>query len=242
MADEAVTPQQFITGKLRANITDVNATARVAAGHSTSWIYPDKPKLFALISDNDNFPRISVTRMSLGMEKELGMGGTETEDFVHLLINIYTIKDRPLTVKTTTDEEHTYDTGTSVYALTNTPASVISSVSGTVSGEDYDFAATDFQIIDNDSDGRFDSLQWLVTTPDDTTTFSITYTRTLPGELLGEYLALKIHQYLRDNWRTDLIPTLYNYFKVGIKDMDQLDGRIIRIELQVKFNGVNIGD
>jgi hypothetical protein len=127
MADEAVTPQQFVMGKLRTNITDVNATARVAAGHSASWIYSDKPKLFALISDNDNFPRISVTRMSLGMEKELGMGGTETEDFVHLLINVYTIKDRPLTVKTTTNEEHVYATGTSVYALTNTPASIINS-------------------------------------------------------------------------------------------------------------------
>jgi hypothetical protein len=57
--------------------------------------------------------------------------------------------------------------------------------------------------------------------------------------LLGEYLALKIHQYLRDNWRTDLVSTLYNYFKVGVKDMEQLGGRIMRTELQVKFNGVN---
>ena len=242
MADEAVTPQQFITGKLRANITDVNSTARVVAGHSSNWIYPDKPKLFALIADNDNFPRVSVTRMSLGTERELGMGGTETEDFVHLLVNIYTIKDRPLTVKTTTEEEHTFASGTSVYSLTNTPSSVINSVSGTVSGEAYDFASTDYQIIDNDEDGRFDSIQWLVTTPDDTTTFSVTYTRTLPGELLGEYLALQVHQYLRDNWRTDLVPTLYDYFKIGIKEMEQLDSRVIRTELQVKFKGINIGD
>lgn len=242
MADEAVTAQQFISGLLRAEITDVNSTARVAAGHSPNWIYPDKPKIFALINDNDNFPRVGVTMMSLGSERDLGMGGTETEDTVSLLINIYTLRDKPLTVKTTTSESHTYNTGTSVYTLTSTPASVITYVTGTVNAEGYTFASTDYQIIDNDSDGRFDSIQWIGTTPDNGTSFLVSYTRNLVGELLGEYLALKIHQYLRDNWRIDFADTLYDYLKVGVRSMDMLDGRVIRTELQVRFKGINIGD
>lgn len=242
MADEAVTPQQFISGKLRGQITDPNATNRAAAGLSTNWIYPDKPRILALSKNENNFPRIGITRMNLGMKQEIGMGGSETEDTVQLLINIYTIKDKPLTVKTTTAEEHTYDDEETTYTLTNTPASIISSVTGTVSDEDYTFAATDYQLIDDGDDGRFDSIKWLVTTPDDATTFAVTYTRVLPGELLGDYLALKVHQYLRDYWRTVLAPTLYDYFKVGVVTMEQLDGRIYRTELQVKFDGVNIGD
>lgn len=242
MADEAITPQQFVSGKLRNNITDPNSTNRAAAELSANWIYPDKPRLLALSGNENNFPRIAVTKMNLGTKQEIGMGGSETEDTVQLLINIYTIKDKPLTVKTTAAEEHTYGEEETIYALTNTPASVISSITGTVSGESYTFASTDYQLIDDDSDGRFDSVEWLVTIPDDETTFAVTYIRVLAGDLLGDYLALKVHQYLRDYWRTMLAPTLYDYFKVGVVTMEQLDGRIFRTELQVKFNGINIGD
>ena len=64
MADEAITPQQFVSGKLRNNITDPNSTNRAAAELSANWIYPDKPRLLALSGNENNFPRIAVTKMN----------------------------------------------------------------------------------------------------------------------------------------------------------------------------------
>lgn len=243
MADEAVTPQEFISGKLRGNITDPNATARAAANLSTNWIYPDKPRLLALSGNENNFPRISVTKMGLSTIQEIGMGGSETEDGVDLLINVYTIKDKLLTVKETTEEEHTFATGTDTYALTNTPLTSITAVTGIVSGDPHTFTTSDYQITDDDSDGRFDSIIWLgVVLPDDATAFKVTYRRQLSGQALVEYLAQKVHEYLRDNWRTAIVPTLYDYFKIRTSLLEELDGRIQRNELQVKFKGINIGD
>lgn len=244
MADEKVTPQEFLSGKLRGNITDPNATARVAANLSTNWIYPDKPRLLVLSKNENNFPRISVTRMDTGTLQEIGMGGSETEDMAIFLVNVYAIKDRkPHSVKTTSAEEHTYVTGTDTYALTNTPVTSITEVTGFLSSVAHTFTTTDYQIKDNDSDGRFDSIKWSGgDTPDADSIFKVSYRRQLTGQALGEYLIQDVHIYFRDNWRSAIAPTLYDYMKGRTTFHEELDGRIQRVELQVKFKGINIGD
>jgi len=246
MTDSRVSPQEFITGLLRANITDPNATARAAAGLSVNWIYPDRPRLKALVNNENNFPRISVTRMSTSSEGDIGMGGTETEDSVTLLINTYVIKNKLCTVKTVTDESHTFATGTDEYALDETPATNINEVTGTLSDNPHTFVLdTDYQLIDADSDGRFDTIDWSPAgdNPDDTTAFLVDYVRKLEGDTLAEYLVDSIHIWLRDNWRTDIVPTMFDYINVRKSPvLDEMSGRVKRCETQIRLSGINIGD
>lgn len=247
MTDSRVSPQEFITGLLRANITDPNATARAAAGLSSNWIYPDRPLLAAIVNKEDNFPRISVTRMDTSSNGDIGMGSTETEDSVTLLINVYTIKTKPLiTVNTVTNESHAFASGTDEYALSETPATSITEVTGTLSSGAHTFVeTTDYLLIDNDSDGRFDSIDWGQggDTPDDTTDFYVDYVRKLEGDTLAEYLVSSVNIFLRDNWRTHTVPTLFDYQNVRISQvMDEIGGRIKRCEIQIKLIGININD
>ena len=246
MTDSRVSPQEFITGLLRANITDPNATARAAAGLSTNWIYPDRPLLAAMVDNENNFPRISVTRMDTSSMGDIGVGGTETEDSVTLLINIYAIKNKLCTVKTVTNESHTFASGTDKYLLDDTPATGISEVTGTLSGVPHTFViTTDYLLIDNDSDGRYDSIDWSPAgdNPDDATAFLVDYVRKLEGDTLVDYLADSVHIYLRDNWRTAIVPTLFDYINVRKSAvMDEIGGRVKRVELQIKLKGVNISD
>lgn len=247
MTDSRVSPQEFITGLLRANITDPNATARAAAGLSSNWIYPDRPLLEAIVNNENNFPRISVTRMDTSSMGDIGMGGTETEDSVTLFVNAYTIKTKPLiTVNTVTNESHTFASGTDKYALDETPATGITEVTGTLSSAAHTFVeTTDYLLIDNDSDGRFDSIDWSPggDDPDDTTDFYVDYVRKLEGDTLSEYLVGSVNIFLRDYWRTYTVPTLFDYLNVRTSQaLDEIGGRIKRCELQIKFTGININD
>ena len=247
MTDSRVSPQEFITGLLRANITDPNATARAAAGLSTNWIYPDRPLLAAMVDNENNFPRISVTRMDTSSMGDIGMGGTETEDTVTLLVNAYTIKTKPLiAVNTVTNESHTFASGTDDYALDETPVTEITEVTGTLASGAHTFVeTTDYLLIDNDSDGRYDTIDWSPggDDPDDTTDFYVDYVRKLEGDTLSEYLCDSVNIYLRDNWRTATVPTLFDYINVRKSSiMDEIGGRIKRCELQIKFTGININD
>ncbi|MCK5223161.1 DUF4815 domain-containing protein [Candidatus Calescamantes bacterium] len=247
MTDSRVSPQEFITGLLRANITDPNATARVAAGLSTNWIYPDRPLLAAMVDNENNFPRISVTRMDTSSLGDIGMGGTETEDSVTLLVNAYTIKTKPLiAVNTVTNESHTFASGTDDYSLDETPVTNITEVTGTLSSAAHTFVeTTDYLLIDNDSDGRYDTIDWSPggDDPDDTTDFYVDYVRKLEGDTLAEYLVGSVNVYLRDNWRSDTVPTLFDYQNIRISPiLDEIGGRIKRCEMQIKLTGINISD
>jgi len=247
MTDSRVSPQEFITGLLRANITDPNATARAAAGLSSNWIYPDRPLLEAIVNNENNFPRISVTRMDTSSMGDIGIGGTETEDTVTLLINAYTIKTKPLlAVNTVSNESHTFAAGTDEYALDETPVTGITEVTGTLSSAAHTFVeTTDYLLIDNDSDGRYDSIDWGQggDTPDDTTDFDVDYVRKLEGDTLAEYLVGSVNIFLRDYWRTHTVPTLFDYQNVRISSvLDEIGGRIKRCEIQIKFTGINISD
>ena len=145
MSESRISAQEFISGKLRGTLTDYNSIARAAANLSTNWIYPDKPRIMNISKNKHNFPRVSVTALPKISKGDLGAGGTETEDVVNLLINIYTIKDEPITVRTTSDESHTFEDGTDEYTLNSLPASLILTITGTldsspntfVSGTDY---------------------------------------------------------------------------------------------------------
>jgi len=246
MTDSRVSPQEFITGLLRANIIDPNSTARAAAGLSTNWIYPDRPLLSAMINNENNFPRISVTRMDTSSKGDIGVGGTETEDSVTLLVNAYAIKNKLCTVKTVTDESHTFASGTDKYALDETPATNITEVTGTLSASPHTFVLdTDYQLIDDDSDGRFDTIDWSPAgdNPDDATAFLVDYVRKLEGDTLAEYLVGDVNIFLRDYWRTHTVPTLFDYTNIRISPvMDEISGRIKRCEIQIRFTGVNISD
>lgn len=246
MAEERVTPQEFISGKLRGNITDPNATARASAGLSVNWIYPDRPLIKNLSANENNFPRISVTRLDIGSQGDIGIGGTETYDDVNLLINVWTIREKAQTVVSTSDESKTFLIGTDIYNLNNLPVSSISSVTGTLSSAAHTFVkGTDYQLVDDDGDGRFDSIDWSLggDDPDNNTAILVTYVRSLSGYALAEYLAQSAHIYLRDNWRTDIAPTLFDYVRTREPAfIEEMDGRIERVEIQVKFDGINIGD
>ena len=247
MTDSRVSPQEFITGLLRANITDPNATARAAAGLSSNWIYPDRPLLSAMVDNENNFPRLSVTRMDTSSMGDIGMGGTETEDSVTLLVNAYTIKTKPLiAVNTVTNESHTFASGTDDYALDETPVTGITEVTGTLSSGAHTFVeTTDYQLIDNDSDGRYDTIDWSPggDDPDDTTDFYVDYVRKLEGDTLAEYIVGDVNIFLRDYWRTYTVPTLFDYQNVRISPiLDEIGGRIKRCEIQIKFTGINISD
>jgi hypothetical protein len=240
MAETRVTPQDRISGVLRANLEDYNATARAAAGLSVNWIYPDKPRIKNLEQNIANFPRIGITVMPKTSTGEIGVGGTETEDEINILVNIYTIKEKLVTVGSVVNEEHTFLVGTTEYELDEIPVTSISDVTGT--GGPF-VKGTDYQLYDVDSDGRYDSIQWLdVTNPTHATVFYVDYVRQLEGVALAEYIAQDVNVYIRDNWREDIHPTLYEYRLVRQQVLSTMNDRVQRCELQVKFKGINIGD
>lgn len=236
MSLSEVSIEDRIVGVLRQNISDPQT-------RSSKWIYADRPLVEVLIGSKLNFPRISVEPMNISSIQQIGVDTDALEESVSLLINVWTVRKDILPIQTTSAESHTYSTGTDTYSLTNIPLSQISSIEGTVGGTPYTFAATDYTILDSDGDGLYDSVQWLVTTPDDATSFEVSYVRVAEGLELAKHIALQIHQYLRDNWKTDLMPQFYDYQRQGLRPIlfEQNIG-IFRCELQVGFKGINIGD
>lgn len=233
-----VTPSEFISGKLRQNLTDVNAN-RTAA----NWIYPDKPKLMEISKNVNNFPRIAVTELKPAHSlNEIGIGGTETEDEVSIAINVYAVKEHLLPVASD-DEEFLYGGETDV-ELAIEPIND-ATVVGIKDSQSYPFIkGQDYILLDNNGDGRYDGIKWTGTgdVPDNATNYTVTGIRRLSGEDLTKYLAHSVHMYLRDNWREDIAPTLYGYMRLDVNPVAELEGTISRTELRIKFNGVNIGD
>lgn len=229
MVERRVTPQELISGKLRQNLTDYNATARAGAGLSPNWIYPDKPRIENLEAKIENFPRVGVTEMPISSAGDIGIGGSETEDTINLLINIYTIKEKLVKVETTTGEDIVHAGGEVDYTLDSVPLTKIDSVSP---------AVTSIAVKDISGDGRYNGI----TLDASANTYSVDYSRELEGTALATFIAQDIHAYLRDNWRDDIDPTLYDYLLVNNKSLSSMNDRVQRRELQVKFSGINIGD
>lgn len=233
----------YIVDKIRNNITDPNAVNR--ASQFGQWCYPDKPKIVKLLNEKNNFPRISVESITHTTDSEMGMSCSEHLESVNLKITVWTVRDLVCTVKSTTDETHGYVTDTNEYELTNLPTSNISMITGTLSSAPHTFLkGTDYQLIDNDSDGYFDSVEWLgVDLPDNGTDFSVSYQRKMSADELCRFIGYEINQYLRDNWRSWDERIVWEYRKTGGTPIDfDADIGVFKYELTCSFQGINIGD
>lgn len=234
----------YIVGKLRNNTTDPNSTNR--ASSFDNWIYGDKPRITKLLNDKNNFPRISVESISHNTVEDMGMELSDQIETATLKIAVWTATDLICDTKSTTAEEHTYLTGTDKYTLSNLPTSNISLVTGTLaltSGHTF-VKGTDYELIDNDSDGFYDAISWLgEDEPDNNTTIYINYQRKSSGDELCRFIAQEINEYLRDNWRDWTEHIVWNYRKTGGNPID-FDSEIgvWRYELTISFEGINIGD
>lgn len=93
---------------------------------------------------------------------------------------LYNDSQEPVVV---TDESHTYDATSETTALDEAPV-VPYTVHGVVddSGDTY-ARGTDYAVIDNDGDGKLDTLDWSVggASPDDGETFTVDYTPAVSG-------------------------------------------------------------
>lgn len=243
MTLENVSIALYITNKLRDNITDPNSTNRVA--QFGNWIYPDRPKIMKLLNDKNNFPRISVETVTSNTESEMGMACTEHVENINLRITVWSVRDLLCVATDTSDEDHTYLSGTTIYELENLPLSAISMLTGRISSLPHTFVHnTDYRLIDNDADGLYDSVEWLgVDTPDNGTDFSVSYQRKMSADELSRFIAREIHGYLRDNWRLWPERILWSYRKTGGNPIDfDSDLGVHKYELTVSFQGINLED
>ncbi len=158
---------------------------------------------------------------------------------------MWTVRDLICTVVSTLDESHVYDSTASNYNLTNLPVSNISTVTGIINTLPYTFIKnTDYQLIDSDEDGFYDSLQWLGNdVPDHTSTFYVSYQRKASTDELCRFISYEINKYLRDNWRLWVDIPIWGYRKTGGNPVE-FDNElgVYRYELTCSFSGINIGD
>lgn len=246
-----ISAAQYVSGKLRyavhnSDITDYNSANR--ASTFANWIYPDRPRILDLLKNKNNFPRISVESMDRSELRPLGMQCTMSHDLVQLGINIWSPPNLTCEVANTSSEDHTYTTGTSVYALDNLPISIIgATIDGTKDAGAYSFTrGIDYELIDNDYDGLYDSVEWLgVALPDTGTVFTTAYNRKATGEELCRIITRDVDKHIRENWRTWLAADheLKNYKVISSRPV-QLDNyqNINRYEMFVTFTGINIGE
>ena len=251
MVIENISPAHYISGKLRygvhdGSLTDYNSSNR--ASTYGEWIYPDKPRIVKLLGNKNNFPRISVESMDQSTIKRLGMRSTLYHDLVQLSINVWVPYDLVCEVANVATENHTYNTGTNIYELDNLPVSIIgATIDGTKSAGVWSFdRGTDYELIDNDYDGFYDSVSWLgVDTPDDGTVFICSYNRKASSAELCRIIAMDVHNYIRTSWLdwADTDHELYYYKIISSKPVKLDDyGAIERYEMFVTFTGINIGN
>ena len=235
---------QYINSQLRkavvaGDLTDYNSSNRTSS--YGNWIYPDAPMLTKLLNNKNNFPRISVESLSHATQEEMGMEDPNHIENDTLKINIWSVRDLVCAVKSTTNETIVYDAAETTYALANLPMSEITEVTDAVPTTFV--KGTDYQLIDNDSDGFYDSIEWLgVDTPVDTTNFYVDYKRSAAGSELVRILAQDVNAYLR-TWRDWSEKIIWSYKLVSSVPVpyDETYG-IFRYEMVVQFTGINIGE
>jgi hypothetical protein len=243
MTLDNVSLSQYIVGKLRqavanGDLTDYNVLDRSST--YGNWIYPDSPMIVKLLNNSSNFPRISIESLSHTTTEEMGMEDENHIDSDTIKINIWSVRDLVCAVKSTANEAITYDAAETTYALANLPTSEITEVTDDVPTTFV--KGTDYQLIDDDGDGFYDSIEWLgVDTPVDTTDFYVDYKRSATASELVRLLAQDVNAYLR-TWR-DWTDVLWSYKLISSVPVpyDEQYG-VYRHEMVVQFSGINIGE
>lgn len=246
-----ISAAQYISGKLRygvhnGDLIDYNSSSRPST--FTHWIYPDKPRVVDLLRNKNNFPRISIESMDDSTINRLGIGSLQYHERIQLSINVWSPPTLVCQVANTSSEDHTFVTGTDDYELDNLPVSILgNAIDGTMTGGAHSFdRGTDYELIDADYDGMYDSVHWLgVDEPDNGTTFTCAYNRKASGDELCRLIAKDVHNYIRTNW-IDWVAAdqeLKNYKVVSSKPVvfDEIT-QINRYEMFVAFSGINIGN
>lgn len=235
---------QYIVGRLRkavvaGDLIDYNSANRTST--YGNWIYGDAPMLKKLLGNSNNFPRISCESLSHTTLSEMGMSDPNHLENDTIKINIWSVRDLVCAVKSTTNETIVYDATETTYTLANLPTSEITEVTDDVPTTFV--KGTDYQLIDDDGDGFYDSIEWLgVDTPVDTTNFYVDYKRSAAGSELVRILAQDVNAYLR-TWRDWTEKIVWSYSLVSSVPVvyDEQYG-VFRHEMVVKFEGINIGE
>ena len=192
----------------------------------------------------NNFPRISIETLNQPTINEIGIGCNEHEQTVSLKITVWSIRNLICTITTTTEESHTYETGTDIYLLDVLPFSDIITVTGTKDAAPYIFIkGSDYNPIDSDGNGFRDSIEWIADTPDNGTDFLVTYKRIASTSELCRIIAQDINTYLRDNWKLWEGRKFWNYRLLSQNpiNFDENIG-VFKYEMTVQFAGINIGE
>lgn len=235
---------QYIVGQLRkavvaGSLIDYNSANRTSS--YGNWIYGDAPMLKKLLGNVNNFPRISVESLSHSTVEEMGMQDPNHLENDTLKINVWSVRDLVCTVKSTANETIVYDELVDTYALANLPTSEITEVTDDV--PTTFIKGTDYQLIDNDSDGFFDSIEWLgADTPANGADFYVDYKRSASSSELVRIIAQDVNAYLR-TWRDWSEKIIWSYKLVSSVPVpyDEQYG-IFRYEMVVQFSGINIGE
>ena len=238
-----ISPAQYINAQLRkaviaADLIDYNATNR-SADHG-NWIYPDRPMITTLLSDKNNFPRISIESLPCATIEEMGMEDPSHLQNVSLNISVWSVRDLICTIQSTVDETIVYDELITTYDLINLPASGIVEVTDAATTF---VKGTDYQLIDDDGDGFYDSIEWLgVDTPANGADFFVDYRRSATGAELVRIIAQNIDTYLR-TWRgwSEKIILEYKLLSSNPVPYDENIG-VFRYEMIVQLNGINLGE
>ena len=245
MTKTKITTSQYVSGKLRqavhdGDLTDYNSSNRTST--FGNWIYPDKPALKKLLSNKNNFPRISVTLMDKSSPGRLGMQSTLYRDTVQLLVTVWTVKNLVCYVNIESGEDHTFVDGTDKYALDDVPISLISGVDGIMDDEAHTFIkGTDYQLIDNDYDGMYDTIEWIGDIPDDATDFTVAYGRKAEGEELVNIIAQDVDYYFREEWNNWTANELRHYKLLTAHTVLDESNGVLKHDMIVEFTGINIG-
>lgn len=244
MTNTNFSPEEYIASKIRlayelGTLTDYNAVNRTG----TNFVFPDKPRIKAIMNNKNNFPRISIDDVIIAKNEEMGFDLNDIEERISLNITVWTVKDLVCKIEETVNEEIIYLTGTSDYTLANEYiGGKITEITGTMGGNPHTFTSSDYSLIDSDNNLRADTIRWSGgDTPDNGTNFYITYGRYAEGGKLAEIIGKELHTYLRNNWRDNF--DIYDYEDSSSQyiDFDKEIG-IFRYEISIIFLGIGASE
>lgn len=238
MTFDILMPEDIICGFLRKNMVDPK-------NRSENWIYPEKPQILDLLDSLDNFPIISVESMGINSVGQLAIDSTSQEDYVNILINVWSIKNDIVTLE---EKEKEVNNSDLIQPITDLPFSYVTEIVGKNNPIILD--PSEYTESDLDSDGFYDSVILNDSTAVQNFLSSVSNEYVIKSRRVGEgvdvvnYLAQKAHQLIRDNWHTSLTPFyLFDYQRISFSSVIFEENiRLYRKELQIRFNAINGGD